>query len=140
MNLYLWNIIHDSHDAKKEDRFFKSIEEELREIRFRAFATLSFSRELLLFFRCFCLFFLLSRSFFSRRAPLFTLQKQKISQSMGKTGTEKPLKAPKKKQKELDEDDLAALARKKEEQAKLNALKKQVAGGAKLGKGLSKSK
>ena len=59
---------------------------------------------------------------------------------MGKTGTEKPLKAPKKKQKELDEDDLAALARKKEEQAKLNALKKQVAGGAKLGKGLSKSK
>jgi len=60
--------------------------------------------------------------------------------TMGKTGTEKPLKAPKKKQKELDEDDLAALARKKEEQAKLNALKKQVAGGAKLGKGLSKSK
>jgi sec-independent protein translocase protein TatA len=59
---------------------------------------------------------------------------------MGKTGTEKPLKAPKKKQKELDEDDLAALARKKEEQAKLNALKKQVAGGAKLGKGMSKSK
>ena len=32
---------------------------------------------------------------------------------MGKTGTEKPLKAPKKKSKELDDDDLAALARKK---------------------------
>jgi hypothetical protein len=59
---------------------------------------------------------------------------------MGKTGTEKPLKAPKKKSKELDDDDLAALARKKEEQAKLNALKKQVAGGGKLGKGLQKSK
>jgi len=59
---------------------------------------------------------------------------------MGKTGTEKPLKAPKKKTKELDDDDLAALARKKEEQAKLNALKKQVAGGGKLGKGLQKSK
>ena len=68
-----------------------------------------------------------------------TLRKKKYH-GMGKTGTEKPLKAPKKKQKELDEDDLAALARKKEEQAKLNALKKQVAGGAKLGKGLSKSK
>ena len=58
---------------------------------------------------------------------------------MGKTGTEKPLKAPKKKSKELDDDDLAALARKKEEQAKLNALKKQVAGGGKLGKGLQKT-
>jgi len=68
------------------------------------------------------------------------LGKKNIIIIMGKTGTEKPLKAPKKKQKELDEDDLAALARKKEEQAKLNALKKQVAGGAKLGKGLSKSK
>ena len=34
---------------------------------------------------------------------------------MGKTGTEKPLKAPKKNSKELDDDDLAALARKKEE-------------------------
>lgn len=75
----------------------------------------------------------------------FSLYQQHLIQKeyhskMGKTGTEKPLKAPKKKQKELDEDDLAALARKKEEQAKLNALKKQVAGGAKLGKGLSKSK
>ena len=95
----------------------------------------------MLFFRCFCLFFLLSRSFFlvvlhfSRHTKI-----RNITKHMGKTGTEKPLKAPKKKQKELDEDDLAALARKKEEQAKLNALKKQVAGGAKLGKGLSKSK
>ena len=69
-----------------------------------------------------------------------THSKKKKKYQMGKTGTEKPLKAPKKKQKELDEDDLAALARKKEEQAKLNALKKQVAGGAKLGKGMSKSK
>ena len=67
-------------------------------------------------------------------------KKKKKKYQMGKTGTEKPLKAPKKKHKELDEDDLAALARKKEEQAKLNALKKQVAGGAKLGKGMSKSK
>ena len=59
---------------------------------------------------------------------------------MGKTGTEKPLKQPKKKTRELDYDDRAALAKKKEEQAKLNALKKQVAGGQKLGKGMQKSK
>ena len=91
------------------------------------------------FFAVFAYFFFsLALSFSS--CSTFHATKTEISQSMGKTGTEKPLKAPKKKQKELDEDDLAALARKKEEQAKLNALKKQVAGGAKLGKGLSKSK
>ena len=92
------------------------------------------------FFAVFAYFFLLSCSFFLVALHFSRYKNREISQSMGKTGTEKPLKAPKKKQKELDEDDLAALARKKEEQAKLNALKKQVAGGAKLGKGLSKSK
>jgi len=79
--------------------------------------------------------------FFSLTFALATNEfKKKKRILMGKTGTEKPLKAPKKKSKELDDDDLAALARKKEEQAKLNALKKQVAGGGKLGKGLQKSK
>ena len=92
------------------------------------------------FFAVFAYFFFSLALSFSSCSTFHATKKTEISQSMGKTGTEKPLKAPKKKQKELDEDDLAALARKKEEQAKLNALKKQVAGGAKLGKGLSKSK
>ena len=78
--------------------------------------------------------------FFHLTFALATNEFKKRIILMGKTGTEKPLKAPKKKSKELDDDDLAALARKKEEQAKLNALKKQVAGGGKLGKGLQKSK
>ena len=114
----------------------------MREIRFRARDALALFSAYFFFVRvivlCVCVLSLRS-TFLCANKLTRTLRKKKYH-GMGKTGTEKPLKAPKKKQKELDEDDLAALARKKEEQAKLNALKKQVAGGAKLGKGLSKSK
>ena len=50
------------------------------------------------------------------------------------------MKNPKKAQKELDEDDLAALNKHKEEQQKLKELKKQIQGGGKLGRGMKKSK
>jgi hypothetical protein len=59
---------------------------------------------------------------------------------MGKTGTEKPLKQPKKASKELDDDDIAAIEKRKEEQAKIKQLGKQLQNGGKLGAGLKKSK
>jgi len=54
-------------------------------------------------------------------------------------GKAKPLKAPKKGPKEYDEEDLAFLAKKKEEEKALKALKEKAKTGAVGGAGLKKS-
>ncbi|KAF9421056.1 Translation machinery-associated protein 7 [Podila epigama] len=55
-------------------------------------------------------------------------------------GKAKPLKAPKKKAVELDEEDLAFKARLKEEQAKLKEMQQKAAGkGPLVGGGIKKS-
>jgi len=55
-------------------------------------------------------------------------------------GKKKPLKAAKKQAKDLDEDDLAHLAKKKEEQKALEAMKQKAAGkGPLTGGGIKKS-
>ncbi|KZT03561.1 TMA7-domain-containing protein, partial [Laetiporus sulphureus 93-53] len=51
-------------------------------------------------------------------------------------GKAKPLKAPKKDKKELDEDDLAFKERKKQEEAALKAAKDKAAKGKLVGNGL----
>ncbi|KAF9295140.1 coiled-coil domain-containing protein 72 [Linnemannia elongata] len=55
-------------------------------------------------------------------------------------GKAKPLKAPKKKVNELDEEDIAFQAKQKEQQAALKALKEKAAGkGPLVGGGIKKS-
>lgn len=54
-------------------------------------------------------------------------------------GKAKPLKAPKKGPKEYDEEDLAHLAKKKEEEKALKALKEKAKAGSVGGAGLKKS-
>lgn len=56
-------------------------------------------------------------------------------------GKKKPMKAPKKEGKELDEDDLALKAKQKEQQKALDAAKAAVAGkkGPLIGGGIKKS-
>lgn len=54
-------------------------------------------------------------------------------------GKAKPLKQPKKGPKEYDDEDLAFLAKKKEEEKALKALKEKAKGGAVGGAGLKKS-
>lgn len=59
---------------------------------------------------------------------------------MQHTGKAKPLKAPKKEVKELDDDDLAFKAKQKEEQKKLQAMKEIAGkGGVFGGSGMKKS-
>ncbi|XP_055504069.1 translation machinery-associated protein 7 [Leucoraja erinacea] len=50
-------------------------------------------------------------------------------------GKKKPLKQPKKSNKEMDEDDLAFKQKKKDEQKKLDELKTKAAGKGPLGSG-----
>jgi len=54
-------------------------------------------------------------------------------------GKLKPLKAPKKEKKDLDEDDLAFKERKKQEEAALKAAKDKAAKGGAPGGGIKKS-
>ncbi|KAF9362015.1 Translation machinery-associated protein 7 [Mortierella sp. AD094] len=55
-------------------------------------------------------------------------------------GKAKPLKAPKKKVNDLDEEDLAFKAKQKEEQAKLKEMQQKAAGkGPLVGGGIKKS-
>ncbi|KAF6254543.1 translation machinery associated TMA7 [Scenedesmus sp. NREL 46B-D3] len=54
-------------------------------------------------------------------------------------GKAKPLKAPKKGPKEYDEEDVAFLAKKKEEEKALKALKEKAKTGSVGGAGLKKS-
>uniref|UniRef100_A0A3P8WZB9 Translation machinery associated 7 homolog n=1 Tax=Cynoglossus semilaevis TaxID=244447 RepID=A0A3P8WZB9_CYNSE len=54
-------------------------------------------------------------------------------------GKKKPLKAPKKQDKEMDEDDVAFKQKQKDEQKALDALKAKASGKGPLGSGIKKS-
>ncbi|KAJ1916351.1 hypothetical protein H4219_003836 [Mycoemilia scoparia] len=80
-----------------------------------------------------------------RQGKLYTPPKYYIrfivnSAQNTKSGKLKPLKKPKKKQDDMDEEDVAFKQKQKEEQAKLKALKAQAAkGGPLLSGGIKKS-